>query len=237
MNAPNPDKEEKGCCAADDTAATCCQTEAGKGSSCCNPKDGPWSKTRLLISVIIIAAALGVGVNSFLRGNLAQSYTTVPAKSFSAGLMEAPTATAGTSRQGEPKTTRERISLTQVLDSLQGLDTLASDKDVVFLVLPGEAQVYSSAVPKPVEAVANNLWNSGQKVAVFTLKSSAPDHNRLARHFSVNTFPCVVILGRQGSASAVSGDITQARLYNAFVLASKAALCCPTQGNASCCPR
>jgi hypothetical protein len=182
-------------------------------------------------------AALGVGANSFLSGNSAQSYTTVPAKSFSAGLTEIPAVTAENSNQGKPQTKQEEISLNQVLDSLQSLDTLAADKDVVFLVLPGEAQISSLEVPKQVGTVANNLWKSGQRVAVFTLKSSTPDHNRLISQFSVKTFPSVVILGRQGSASAVSGDISEARLYNAFMLASKSVSCCPTQGSASCCPK
>ena len=183
----------------EDAAATCCQPAAGNVSSCCNPGEASWKKGKTLVSVIIIMAAIGVGANSFLSGNSAQSYTTVPAKSFSAGLTEIPTVTAENSSQGKPQTKQEEISLNRVLDSLQSLDTLAADKDVVFLVLPGEAQISSPAVPKQLGTVANNLWKSGQRVAVFTLKNSAPDHTQLASHFSVKAFPCVVVLGRQGN--------------------------------------
>ena len=234
MSELTSDEKGKSCCATEDSGTACCQPAAGNASSCCTPGEASWKKGKTLISVIIIMAAIGVGANSFLSGNSAQSYTTVPAKSFSAGLTEIPAVTADT--PGKPQTKQEEISLNRVLDSLQSLDVLAADKDVVFLVLPGEAQISSLAVPKQLGAVANNLWKSGQKVAVFTVKSSTPDHKQLVRHFSVNTFPCVVILGRQGSASAVAGDITEARLYNAFVLASTAASCCPAQGSASCCP-
>jgi hypothetical protein len=172
-----------------------------------------------------------------LSGNAAQSYTTVPAKSFSAGLTEIPAVTAENSSQGKPQTKQEEISLNGVLDSLQSLDTLAGDKDVVFLVLPGEAQISSPGVPKQLGTVANNLWKSGRKVGVFTLNKSAPDHTQLASRFSVKAFPCVIVLGRQGQPSAVAGDITEAGLYNAFVLASTPLSCCPTQGSASCCPK
>ncbi len=237
MNDLTSDEEGKSCCASEDAAATCCQPAAGNLSSCCAPGDASWKKGRVLVSIIIILAAIGVGANSLLSGNSAQSYTTVPVKSFSAGLSEIPTVTAENSSQGKPQTKQEEISLSGVLDSLQSLDTLAADKDVVFLVLPGEAQISSPAVPKQLGTVATNLWKNGQKVAVFTLKSSSADHNQLVRHFSVKTFPSVVILGRQGSASAVAGDITEAGLYNAFVLASKSGACCPTGGSASCCPK
>lgn len=238
MNDLTSHEKGKSCCGSEDTAATCCQPATGNPSSCCSPGEVSWKKGKMFVSIIIILAAIGVGANSLLSGNSAQSYTIVPAKSFSAGLSEIPPVVADNRSQSRPETKPEEISLNQVIDSLQSLDTLAADKDVVFLVLPGDAQISSPAVPKQLGTVANNLWKSGRRVAVFTLKSSSPDHNQLVGHFSVNTFPCVVILGRQGSASAVTGEINEARLYNAFVLASKPASCCPTQSNAtSCCPK
>jgi hypothetical protein len=198
---------------------------------------GAWKKGRLLVSAIILMAAIGVGANSFLKGNAAQSYTTEPVKSFSAGLTEIPAVVADNSSQGKPDTKPEEIALDRVLDSLQSLDTQAADKDVVFLVLHGDVQDARFAIPQQVGTAANNLWKTGQKIGVFTLKNSTPDHNRLVSQFSVKTFPSVVILGQQGSPSVVSGDITEVRLYNAFVLASTPASCCPAQSNASCCPK
>ena len=237
MNDLTSDEKGKSCCASEDAAAPCCQPAAGNLSSCCAPGQVSWKRGKLLVSAIIILAAIGVGANSFFSGNSAQSYTTVPVKSFSAGLTEIPTVTADNSFQGKPQTKREEISLNQVLDSLQSLDTLAADKDVVFLVLPGEAQIPPVGLPMQVGTVANNLWKPGKRVGVFTLKNSAPDHTQLALRFSVKAFPGVIVLGRQGQASAVSGDITEAGLYNAFVLASTPVSCCPTQGSASCCPK
>jgi hypothetical protein len=237
MSDVTSDEKGKSCCASEDPGATCCQPAAGSLSLCCAPGAVSWKTGKTVVSVVIILAAIGMGANSFFNGNSAQSYTTVPAKSFSAALTEIPTAPANKSDQGKAQPKSEEIPLNLVLDSLQALDTLAADKDVVFLVLPGEAQIYSLAVPKQLGTVANNLWKSGQKVGVFTLKNGSPDHHRLVSQFSVKTFPGVIILGRQGFASAVAGDVTEAGLYNAFVLASKAASCCPTQGSASCCPK
>ncbi len=237
MNEVTSDEKGKSCCAIKDSETTCCQPEAENASSCCNPGKASWGKGKTLISVIIIMAAIAVGANSFLSANSAQSYTIVPAKSFSAGLAEIPTVTTEDSYQGKPQTKPEEISLNRVLESVQSLDTLAADKDVVFLVLPGEEEIPDISIPKQLGAVANNLWKTGKKIAVFTLKTSSPDHNRLVRHFSVKTFPSVVILGRLGSAWVVTGDITEAGLYNAFVLASLPASCCPTQGSESCCPK
>ncbi len=233
MSGVASDEKGKSCCTTADSKTACCQSQPANASSCCTPGETSWSKGKTLIAVIIIIAAVAVGTHSIWSGNSAQSYTAAPAKSFSAGLMGIPIVTPDNPKsQNKP----EEISLNGVLDSLQSLDVLAAEKDVVFLVLHGDMHAPPVAIPKQLGAVANNLANSGQRIAVFTVKSGTPDHERLVRHFSVNTFPCVVILGRQGSASAVAQDISEARLYNAFVLASQSASCCPGQTNTSCCP-
>ncbi len=111
MNDLTSDEKGKSCCASEDAAATCCQPAAGNVSSCCTPGEASWKKGKTLVSVIIILAAIGVGANSFFNGNSAQSYTTVPAKSFSAGLTQIPAVTAENSSQGKPQTKQEEISL------------------------------------------------------------------------------------------------------------------------------
>ena len=237
MNDPNSDVKGNCCGAAEDAAATCCQPSDGNLSSCCHPKDGSWTKGKVVISVIIIAAAIAVGANSFLRGTSAQAYKVGPAKSFSASLAESPVTAVETSNKPGSLSNREEISANRTLDSLQALDTLAADKDVVFIVLPAEEQDPTQAVLKQVGVVATTLWNSGQKIGAFTLRTNAPDYGYLVGHFAVKSFPCVVVLGRRGTASAVSGDVSEARLYNAVVLASTPAACCPAESNAACCPK
>ncbi len=231
------DEKEMSSCSSKESPSTCCQPADRNMSSCCSPKDRSWSKGKTLVSCLIIITAIVVGTNSFVRGTSAQSEKMGPAKSFSATLAEKPAVATLNTDKDNPLSKLTDIAAHQILDSLTALDTVAADKDVVFIVLPDKGQNSPQPVLKPVIVVVNNLWNAGQKVGLFTLKGDAADHDHLVRHFDLKTFPCVVILGREGSASAVSGDITEARLFNAFMLASKPASCCPPQGSASCCPK
>lgn len=237
MNRSTSGEKEEPCCSGLESASPCCDPAAGTLSSCCSPRDVPLNKGKLILSLLIILAAIGVGVHSLVKGSSAQSGNTGPAKSFVDKITEMPITSAGSSYQGRPQTSPQEISVNLVLDSVQALDKLAADKDAVFLVLPGGTQVSSVGIPDQVATVANNLWRAGKRIGVFTLRNSSPDHVRLAGHFMVKSFPCVIVLGRQGPASAVSGDISEARLYNAFVLASTPASCCPAQSNSSCCPK
>lgn len=237
MNDSTSEGKGESCCGTGGAVSTCCEPTAGNYSSCCSPSDVPLKKGKVLVSALIILAAIGVGVHSFVRGTSAQSSNTGPPKSYVDRITEMPVVAAGRTDQGKPQTKPEDISVNRVVDSVQALDTLAADKDAVFLVLAGGAQTHPVGIPIQVRTVVNNLWQAGKKVGVFTLRNSSPDHPRVASHFAVKSFPCVIVLGRQGTASAVSGDISEARLYNAFVLASTPAACCPGQGNASCCPK
>ncbi|MEW6350475.1 MAG: hypothetical protein AB1646_15535 [Thermodesulfobacteriota bacterium] len=48
-------------------SSTCCLSSKGRPSACGNPKDGYWNKGKLLISAVIIIAAIGVGAGSLVR--------------------------------------------------------------------------------------------------------------------------------------------------------------------------
>ncbi|MFH0826088.1 MAG: hypothetical protein V2B18_25330 [Pseudomonadota bacterium] len=237
MNGPALDESRKGCCKAEQNDTACCQSPDGEMSSHRSPGQASWKNGKILVSVIIILAAIGVGAHSFVKATSAKSDNTGSGKSFAAGLSENPNMSPGAGNQDKIGAKPQEIPLHQPLDSLKTLDALAADKDVVFLVLPGEPTPALDAIPKPLSIVSNNLLNSGQRVGLFTLKRNSPDYDRLTRHFAIKTFPFVLVLGRQGSAATLSGDITEAGLYNAFVQASKPVSCCPAPNNASCCPK
>ncbi len=234
MNEMTSDDKRTGACSPGSAPSSCCQPGDAHMSSCCEPKNGSWSKGKALISAIVIVAAVVVGAHSFVRGTSAQSGNTGPTKSFLTSLSEQPVTAEGDKVKPSPQ--REEI-LFRPLDSLQALDTLAAEKDLALIVLLGEGQEPSQVITKQLKSALDKPLTSTRKVGAFTLGNNTPDYGYLVQHFGVKAFPCVVVLGRGCSASAVSGDLSEARLYEAIVSASKPAACCPVQGGASCCPK
>lgn len=224
-------------CPSEEPSVSCCQISSDTGSSCCNTGNGIRGQWKAPISGLIILAAIGVAAHSLVGGTSAQSAKASPVRSFSTALDEKPSASEVDLDKRKPLPQRQEIPLFQILDSLQALDTLAADKDVVFIIVRGREQTSSESVCKQVEPVLNKLKTSGHKIGGFTLSSTASDYDRLVRHFAIESFPCVLVMGRHGAASAVSDDISETRLYGAFALALKPVSCCPTQNNASCCPK
>lgn len=233
MSERSPDEKGTGGGCSGNTSNTCCRPDDGKGSSCCSA--GGWGKGKAVISAIIIIAAVGVGANSIMRGTSAQADT---AKSFSAVLNEKSDKPAEGTKDTKPSADRELISFNRVLDSLQAIDTLAADREVVFIALSGKGQEVPQATSRKMEGVLGKLPPSCQKVAAFTLNTGASDYDRLVQRLDIKTFPCFVALGRQGSPAVIPavGDFTEAEVLKAVLVASKSGSCCPTASKAICCP-
>ena len=175
----------------------------------------------------------GSGGSLFLReGTSAQSGNTVPTKSFVASLGQQPVPAEGDKTEPSPR--REEIVF-RPLDSLQGIDTLAADKDLVLIMLLGQGQEPSQDITKQLKSALDRPLTSTRKIGAFTLGNKTAHYSNLVQHFGVESFPCVVVLGRGCSASPVSGDVFEERLYEAIGSTSKPAPCCPVRNGGSCC--
>jgi len=192
----------------------------------------------MLIAAIIIIAAIGVGAYSVVRRNSSQAGSANSASSFSAGLNEKSGGPVETGKYTKQSAQRELISFKRVLDSLQAMDTLAADKEVVFVALAAKGQELPQTISKKMEAALGKLPPWFLKVAAFTLNTSAADYDRLVQRLEIKTFPCFVVLGRQGPPVVVPavGEVNEAEVYKAVLVASKSGSCCPTTKKPICCP-
>ena len=114
----------------------------------------------------------------------------------------------------------------KLLNSLASLNKVAVDTDAVFILLAAEDQQGNQTITKEIEAAAKKIQSSGTRISAFTLKKGAPDYAQLAKQFST---PCVLAMVKGRGTSGVSGDITESKLIQAFVMASRVTSgCCPS---------
>jgi hypothetical protein len=116
------------------------------------------------------------------------------------------------------------------LASVASLDSVAADKEAVFILLPGDSRDSAQDASLLVEATVNKLSSKGKRVAAFTLKNGAEDHERLVRQFSIASLPGVVVAGRDCGSTAVWGEITETKLLQAFVAGSTPSSSCGPSG-------
>jgi len=230
-------------------AQPCCD-----GGSCCPSGSGGSGKSwKMVIFILILLAAGAVVARSFLKQT--ESSTTQPKSSFATAQAQpdTPSSAEPVAKKETPAESKSDLSKPvilkdtkkqdvsgnaastlwgQDLNSLASLNKVAADSDAVFVLLAGEDQQSSQPMIKQIEAAAKTIRSNGTRISAFRLKENAPRFGQLAKQFSV---PSVLAMVRGRGMSGVSGEITEAKLIQAFVTASRPRRgCC--SGGKSCGP-
>jgi len=116
------------------------------------------------------------------------------------------------------------------LDSLASLNKVAADSDAVFVLITAKDQLNDKTITKEIEAAAQKIMANGTKVSAFRLKESAPEYANLVKQVTV---PSVLAMVKGLGMSAVSKDITETKLVQAFVAASRPSGCGPSAAGCS----
>ncbi len=238
-----------------DDAQACCSTASGSGD-CCSPDSSSGGKSwKMLVFLVIVVAAGAVLARSFMKKSdsttdqTQQLFATIQPDGKSDTLspsnaaMEVETSDkskAGTDNLSTVKPAikvpvsagPEPILWGKPLNSLASLNKVAVDTDAVFILLAAEDQQKMEPVTSEIEAAARKIQSNGTRISAFTLNKDAPNYALLAKQFST---PCVLAMVKGRGMSGVTGKITETKLLQAFVMASKATSgCCPSGAGPDC---
>ncbi len=204
-------------------------TGGGGGSS------GSRGKTLVFVAVMLIA--IGVASYSFSKKYIAR--TQDPAQALSM-----PT---GENRSGlswrNPATFQLQSPAASVscgvnLSALKGFKEASENKEAIFILLPDENGETPGAVTRHLNTVVKMLSDQGRRIGTLTLGKHREGYRQLIKQFSVQSLPSVIVAGSGCGSIAVSGEITELKLLQAFVQASmKPSSCGTPAGGSSCCPK
>ena len=215
-----------------------CYPQTSGGEGCCSSgSSGIPRKWRALVFFIVLFAAAIVLANSLMKKSRAaadQSPDSFPAVA-TGQTMPSQSAGAGVEKTADAA---ELALWGPELDSLAALDKVATDVDAVFILICDRDQQDSQAVIGEIEAATAKVHSRGTRVSAFRLKDNTTEYTDLVAQFSE---PTVLAMVKGLGYSAVSEQITEAKLLEAFVVASRApSACCPAGtdpsqcGSASC---
>lgn len=234
----------------------CCPSASGSGD-CCSPVSSNSGKSwKMFVFLVIVLAAGAVLARSLIMkfnsttdqtqqlfakiqpeaGSDATSPVNTAAKAEtptqSEGGKDSPTAVSAMTKTEVSNEAAPMLWGTP-LDSLASLNKVAAETDAVFILLAAEDQQNTQTITKEVEVAAKEIQSNGVRISAFILKKDAPDYEQLAKQFSL---PCVLAMVKGRGASGVSGDITESKLIQAFVTASRPTSgCCPSGAGTSGC--
>lgn len=233
-----------------DNMAQLKEQAAACGPACGCHATGTSGRTRMVVGAVILAAAAALAARAVLKGNSAPARASdavfaaapsaggAPVTAAGPAAPEAKMAPGQTSApdaavQGAPGAPADAnagapeakpATCGESLKSLGDLNRKALDNDGVFVFLAGKDAAKALAAVAAVEKAAAALRGRGTKVGLFTLGEDSEEYAGLAAQVPP---PGVIALAKGAGMSAVTGEITEPRLLQAYLTASSSGGCGP----------
>ena len=207
----------------------------GPGCDCGKPSGN--TKAKAIICLIVLLAVCGIFVYK------AKSAKQIPPVNTETAFA-APVATVNEQKPAVPtidkqepvvKMVEEKKRVGEFLDSLASLNKVAINQDAVFVFVPAKGiDLVSKETIDAIASAEQKIKASGASLGLYTLQSSSPEYADIAAQLPL---PGMLVMSKGRGMGAVSGEITETKLLQAYVASSRAGGCCPSgSGSAGCSP-
>jgi hypothetical protein len=190
-------------------------------------------RIKMAISLIVLLAVVGVFLykTSSARQTASDDRTIGSVSAFAVapavpeavpGTAAQPTAQSGPDAQSSQATGK----IGEYLQALSDLNKVALSQDAVFIFIPSaKTEPLQDRTNAAVLAAQKTLKSSNIALGLYTLRTSSPDYTAISRQVQA---PAILVASKGRGMAAVSGDITESRLLQAFVASSSAGGCGPS---------
>lgn len=197
-----------------------CYGPSTSGEECCTPPSASSKRGRLAVFLVVIAAAVAVlayglafkGGSSATEGSAA---TTIQNDDPTASLASTPGCAMSSG------------------DALTAV-SVSEGTDVLFVLLAGEDRERTRAVAQVLDASVEKIRKQGKTASVRTIREDENGFEELSKQCSISSFPSVAAVGKGSGWTTVTGEITEAQVLQAFVVANQEPSGC--SAGAACCP-
>jgi hypothetical protein len=202
---------------------SCCE-----GGSCCpSGSTGISQRGKIIVFVLIVAAAGVVLANSLIRKS--QTDVEKTQEGFTANTLitaVAAPASAAVAEENQPAIPMPSPWKTE-LPSMGDLNQAAADVDAVFVFVGSSSDRETASLTKSMNAALKMVQSRGTRVGMFWLQDATPDYENLAKQVPL---PCVLAMVKGGGMAVVSDEINETKLMQAFVTASRPPSACGPSG-------
>lgn len=196
------------------------EADCGCGSGCCSGGLSARVKT-IVCLVILIAAAIVLGHRFLKKSTDSENVfaTTIPVSK----TVESPFLKES-SKESVQK--QDKVNLWgDPLDSLASLNKVEANLDAVFIFISGKGDEKDTDIKKEIENAAGKFQAGGSSITAYMLVKVSKDYAQITGQVPA---PCVLAMVKGKGMSVVSNDITEAKLLEALVTASRPSSCGPS---------
>jgi hypothetical protein len=196
----------------------------GPGCDCGKPSGNKKAKT--VICLVVLLAVCGIFVYKATVAK--QSAPTITETAFAVPLVN-----QVNGQEPAAKSVEDKKKVGEFIDSLASLNKLAVNQDAVFVFIPAnESETISKETINAIASAEQKLKSSDIRIGLYTLQfSPSKEYANLAKQL---TLPSILVMSKGKGMGAVSGEITEGKLLQAYVASSRAGGCCPAGGSTVC---
>ena len=115
----------------------------------------------------------------------------------------------------------------------QELNTIFSDHDLIFVILPGNDSNSANTLADRMSAATAIIEARHTSVGTFTLSASDPEFSITTLRLAIAELPAVLALSASGNGAIITGDITEEKLLQTYVVVTQPV--CVPGGSSGCC--
>jgi len=193
----------------------------GPGCDCGKPSGN--KKAKVAICVVVLLAICGIFV---YKANIAkQNVPALTETAFAAPVLNQ--ATTKEPQDSAVKSVADTKQIGEFIDSLNTLNTAAVNQDAVFVFIPAnDNEIIKKETLTAITSAEKRLKSNNINVGLYTLRSS-PTKEYAAITAQLPP-PGVLVMSKGKGMGAVSGEITEGKLLQAYVASSRAGGCGPS---------
>ena len=197
----------------------------GPGCDCGKPSGNKKAKT--VICLIVLLAICGIFV---YKANSARH----TAQDNTKAAFAAPILNQAIGQEPAVKSAEDSKKVGEFIDSLASLNTVAANQDAVFVFVPANGnETISKEILNAIASAEQKLKSSNIRIGLYTLQfSMSKEYADIASQL---TLPGILVMSKGKGMGAVSGEITETKLLQAYVASSRAGGCCPSGGGSAGC--
>lgn len=205
----------------------------GPGCSCGTPSGSRKGKMAVCLIVLLAVAGIFIYKAATATDNASNNNAAKDGVAF-AFAQPAPTAMPEAATQpsaiATPDVAKAGQKVGEYLESLSALNKVAVNQDAVFVFIPApKNNLADEKTNTAVLAAQRTLKSSKITLGLYTLPTSAADYATISAQVQA---PAILVASKGKGMAAVSGDVTEAKLLQAFVASSRAGSC----GTSRCAP-
>jgi len=201
----------------------------GPGCACGTPSGGKRMKIAVSLIMLLVVASIFIykavaakdnGSNNTAAKGDAAFRLAQPAPSTMPRAESQPSGTA------TPDAAKAGQKVGEYLESLSALNKVAINQDAVFVFIPAaKNDLADDKTNTAVLAAQRTLKSNKITLGLYTLPTSSPDYSGISAQVKA---PAILVACKGKGMAAVSGDVTEQKLLQAFMASSSAGGCGPS---------